>query len=162
MFLFSLPVLLEEMKRNAPDLLAFTDAVAADWGTDAFDATLRKQFRNIRRISIDYAIMEHASSIIVKDASFDWDDIGNWTALRNHLEPDERDNVSSGSNLLLDCTNCIAYTEKDAGVLAGIDLKDMILIKTADAVLVAPVSSAPKIKTLLAKFGDREGFGKYL
>lgn len=162
MFVFPLPVLLAEMERNAPDLLAFAEAVAAAWGTDAFDATLCEQFRNIRKISIDYALMEHASAIIVKDASFDWDDIGNWTALRNHLEPDERDNVSSGSNLLLDCTNCIAYTEKGAGVLAGIDLKDMILIKTADAVLVAPVSSAPKIKTLLAKFGDREGFGKYL
>jgi len=162
MFVFPLKTIRREMQRNAPDLLSLSDRIAEVWGTPEFDSVLRSEYEAAHKISIDYAIMEHAEKIVVKDAAFDWDDIGSWTALRNHLSPDANGNVSSSDSMLLDCKDCIVFSEDRGTIVAGIDLKDMIVVKTDDAVLVCPVKSAPKIKSLLAALSGDTRFRKYL
>lgn len=131
-------------------------------GTNHFSDTLKEEFEKIRKISIDYAVMEHASNIMMLEASFDWDDIGNWPALKNHFQLDENRNVQTASSYLLDCKDCIVFTDDSTQLLAGIDLEGLMLIKTKDALLVAPSKSASKIKTLLATLSTQERFQKYL
>ncbi|MBQ7209093.1 MAG: mannose-1-phosphate guanylyltransferase [Lentisphaeria bacterium] len=162
MFVFPLKTLRDEMALQAPDLLAFSDRIAAAWGTPAFEATLAAGYADIRKISVDYAIMEHAGRVILRDASFGWDDIGSWTALRKFLPQDENGNAASGETLLLDSRDCIVFSEGGPGVVAGIDLEDMIIVRTADAVLVCPARSTGKIKELLARLAAEERFGRYL
>ena len=106
--------------------------------------------------------MEHASDIMMLEASFDWDDIGNWPALKNHFQLDENNNVQNASSCLLDCKDCIVFTDDSTQLLAGIDLNGLMLIKTKDALLVAPAKSASKIKVLLATLSAQERFQKYL
>ena len=162
MFVFPLRTIRKEMGKNAPDLLALSDKIAAAWGTPDFEPTLKREYESVRKISLDYAIMEHAEKIIVREASFDWDDIGNWTALRKHFPADENGNVTSASVNLLDCRNCIVFSEDQSAMIAGIDLEDMILIRTADAVLACPVKSVSKIKSLLSSLPGKTDFEKYL
>ena len=162
MFAFPLRTIRKEMGKNAPDLLSLSDEIAATWGTPDFEQTLEREYGAVRKISLDYAIMEHAEKIIVREASFDWDDIGNWTALRKHFPADENGNVTSKTVKLLDCRNCIVFSEDRSSMIAGIDLDDMVLIKTADAVLACPVKSVSKIKKLLASFSDNSEFEKFL
>lgn len=162
MFVFPLKTIRREMQRLVPDLLALSDRIAQAWGGPEFEPVLRSGYESARRISIDYAIMEHAEKVIVKDATFDWDDIGSWAALRNHFPSDGSGNIASSESLLLDCRDCIVFSEDRDSILAGIDLEDMIVVKTADAVLVCPVKSAGKIKTLLNALSKDARFRKYL
>ena len=162
MFVFPLKTLRREMARQTPDLLAFSDRIAAVWGTPAFGETLVAEYAQLRKISIDYAVMEHAEKVILRDASFGWDDIGSWTALRKFLPKDANGNVASGETLLLDSRDCIVFSEGGPAVVAGIDLEDMIVVRTQDAVLVCPARSAGKIKELLARLASEERFDRYL
>ena len=162
MFVFPLKTIRKEMQKSAPDLLELSDRIAAAWGRAEFSSVLATEYAAVRKISIDYAIMEHAEKVIVKDATFDWDDIGNWTALRNHFPADENGNVLPSSAVLLDCRNCIVFSEDRSSVIAGVDLENMILIKTKDAVLVCPEKSTARIKALLAKFSGAPRLEKYL
>ena len=162
MFVFPLKTIRREMRKSAPDLLAMSDRIAMAWGRPDFGEVLVSEYGSVRKISIDYAIMEHAERIIVKDASFDWDDIGNWAALRNHFPADANGNILSPSSLLQNCRNCIVFSEDRNSVVAGIDLENIVLIRTGDAVLACPVKSAAKIKSLLASFSENPQFRKYL
>ena len=63
----------------------------------SFSEVLCRAYENVPKISIDYAVMEKAANIFVIPASFDWDDIGNWTALRNHIEPSGENNIVQGN-----------------------------------------------------------------
>lgn len=162
MFVFPLNALSREMSRQAPDMLSLADHIFEVWGKPEFDQVFEQEYQTIRKISLDYAIMEHASSIIVREASFDWDDVGNWVSLRNHLPLDQDGNIMSGKVCLLDSRNCIIYSEDKETVIAGIDLEDMVLIKTADAILTAPVKSLGKMKAFLHKASEQGDFSKYL
>ena len=161
-FVFPIRTIRKEMAKNAPDLLKLSDRIAEVWGTPDFEPVLQQEYAAVRKISVDYAIMEHAEKVIVKDASFVWDDIGNWTALRNHFPADGNGNVVSSSVKLLDCRNCIVFSEDQSSIIAGIDLENIVLIKTADAVLACPVKSISKIKSLLAALPGEPRFEKYL
>lgn len=162
MFIFPLKGLCQELQKQALDLYSLSDQIANAWGHAEFDDVLKKEFEKIRKISIDYAIMEHASDIMMLEASFQWDDIGNWPALKNHFTLDADNNVLNASSCLLDCKNCIVFTDDSSQLLAGIDLDGLMLIKTKDALLVAPAKSASKIKLLLATLSAQERFQKYL
>ena len=161
-FLFPLRTLRRELKEHAPELLALSAAVTDAWGTEQFPAVLEREFRAVPKISIDYAIMEHASAILLREASFAWDDVGNWASLRNHFPADADGNVGNGSALLLDCRNCIVFTDTPDQMIAGIDLDNMVVVKTKDALLVSPSASVAKLKRLLSEASGSEAFGKFL
>ncbi len=162
MFVFSVKTILEEMRIQAPDLHSFAEDAALHWQTEKFSAKRQEDFGRLRRISFDYAIMEHASGILVLEAGFDWDDIGNWTSLRNHYEADGDNNVVHASAELLDCKDCIVFSGDADRLIAGIDLRETVIIQTPDVTLVAPVSSTQKIKQLLEKLSAKKEKQKYL
>jgi len=162
MFVFPLRTLRNEMKRQTPELLAFADRAAAVRDGDAFAEFLDAEYGKLPKISVDYAIMEHAQNVIVRDASFGWDDIGSWTALRKILPKDENGNVTSGETVLLDSRNCVVFSEGDGSLVAGIDLEDMIVVRTADAVFVCPVRSSGRIKELMAEISAQKRLEKFL
>ena len=162
MFVFSVKTILEEMRIQAPDLHSFAEDAALHWQTEKFSAKRQEDFGRLRKISFDYAIMEHASGILVLEAGFDWDDIGNWTSLRNHYEADGDNNVVHASAELLDCKDCIVFSGDADRLIAGIDLRETVIIQTPDVTLVAPVSSTQKIKQLLEKLSAKKEKQKYL
>lgn len=162
MFVFSVKTILEEMRIQTPDLHAFAEDAARHWQTERFSAKRQEDFGRLHRISFDYAIMEHASGILVLEAGFDWDDIGNWTSLRNHYKADSDNNVIHASAELLDCKDCIVFSEDADRLIAGIDLRETVIIQTPDVTLVAPASSTQKIKLLLKELSAKKEKRKYL
>jgi len=161
-FLFTLNTIIREFTNHAKDMACLLNQTAESFLTEHFEDTLNKMFSDIRKISFDYAVMEHTKHVLTKDAAFDWDDVGNWTALRNYRNKDSGNNIVSGPVSLLDCENCIVYVDGQDQLIAGIDLKDMVIVKTPDAILITPSSSTPKIKTLLKQISVRDGGEKYL
>ena len=162
MFIWKLETLLGIMREFAPDLAILSDRISNLQDQADFDRTLRELYENCRKISIDYAIMEKAPNIVVHEASFDWDDIGNWNSLRNHFEPDSLNNIAVGKFESVGAQNCIAFSNDPDHLTCAIDTDDLVIIHTADVTLVCRQNSTEKIKTLLKQLREKKEMKGYL
>ena len=117
---------------------------------------LAKEYPGIKKISIDYALMEKAQNVIVADGAFEWDDLGAWNALARHLKPDAEGNCAVADFIHVDAARNLIYDArtKNRTPIAVVGLRDSILVQTDDAVLLAHKSQAQKIKELVKKLGE--------
>ncbi|MFM1769325.1 MAG: hypothetical protein RJA22_1854 [Verrucomicrobiota bacterium] len=115
--------------------------------------TLAREYPEVRKISIDFALMEHAQNVVVAAGDFDWDDLGAWTALPRHLKADAEGNCAVGDFIHVDAARNVIYDarRKTRTPIAVVGLKDSIIVMADDATLVAHKSQAQKIKELVAK-----------
>jgi mannose-1-phosphate guanylyltransferase len=144
-FIWSVNSILTEFNRYAPDLGTF---VAAVRNTPNPKSVLAERFRHLRKTSIDYAIMEKASRVVVKPATFDWDDVGSWTSLSKYLEQLPGDNAANCPVTLQGATNNIVYSESKTHV-ALLGVSDLVVVQTSDAILVCHRHEVEKIKGLV-------------
>src|SRR6195256_1478497 len=147
MFVWSVPTVLREFNRHAPELADFISQLRAP---ENFEKALRDRFSKLPRISFDYAIMEKADRVLVVEASFDWDDIGSWRAVANYFEKDKQGNAANCAITALDSSNNIVF-EEDGTTIALLGVHDLIVVRTADALLVCDRHEADKIKDLIGK-----------
>ena len=143
MFVWSADRFLHEVDRSAPELAAFV----RDFPKGDPARYLAKRFPGLPKISVDYAVLEKASSVATVVADFDWDDVGAWTALPTHHAADAHGNVSRGSVVSVGTTNTIAVSNGRVIALCG--LRDLVVVETHDAVLVCHRDSVQDIKKLL-------------
>jgi mannose-1-phosphate guanylyltransferase len=146
MFLFRPDVMLEEIRAHAPDLAAQVAAVP-DPSDPGVDAALDRYYAAANSISIDYAVMERTRHALVARASFEWDDLGSWATLARPGSEDENGNVARGDVLLHDSTGVIAFS--DGGLVAGVGLRDLIIVRTGDVTLVCPRDRAQDVRALV-------------
>jgi mannose-1-phosphate guanylyltransferase len=117
---------------------------------------LAKEYPVIKKISIDYALMEHAQNVIVADGALEWDDLGAWPALARHLKADPEGNCAVADFIHVDAARNIIYDArtKNKTPITVVGLRDSILVQTDDAVLLAHKSQAQKVKELVRKLGE--------
>ncbi|MEO6244625.1 MAG: sugar phosphate nucleotidyltransferase [Opitutaceae bacterium] len=145
MFFWRVDTFLTEADRNAPELARFI----RDFPTGDFSGYLAQQFPGLPKISVDYAIMEKARSVETLLAEFDWDDVGLWTALPKHLKNDSAGNASRGHVVVNDAANNIAVSSGRTIALCGV--KDLVVVETADAVLVCHRDAVQDIKKIVTQ-----------
>ncbi len=105
-------------------------------------------YPGLTKISVDYAVMEKAANVVVFEAAFDWDDVGEWPALVRHAGADAAGNVTRGDVALHDARDNIVITE--AGhLVALLGVQDLVVVHTPDATLVCPKTRAQDLKKLL-------------
>ncbi|PID72879.1 MAG: mannose-1-phosphate guanylyltransferase/mannose-6-phosphate isomerase, partial [Desulfobacterales bacterium] len=100
-------------------------------------------------VSFDYAIMEKTSMAAVVTADFGWSDIGSWEALWDVSPKDDSGNVTVGDVILEDTSNCFVKAEKK--LVASVGMEDTLVVETADAVLVAPLSRSQDVKKIVSR-----------
>ena len=142
MFVWQAAAFLREAEVNAPPLAAFIREFPA--GDPA--AYLAARFPLLPKISVDYAIMEKAAKVATLVADFDWDDVGLWTALPKHLATDARGNSVRGQVMVTGASGNIAVSNGRVIALCGV--KDLVVVETADAVLVCHRDAVQDIKKL--------------
>src|SRR5881296_1331616 len=147
MFVWSVPTVLREFNRHAPELADFISQLRAP---ENFEIALRERFSKLPRISFDYAIMEKADRVLVVEASFDWDDIGSWRAVARYFKSDPEGNAANCPIAALNSTNNIIFDEEDT-TIALLGVHNLIVVRTGDAVLVCHRHQAEKIKDLIGK-----------
>ena len=165
MFVFPLSTLHAEFAIHAPQLLTLAENIAAAFGTPDFEKILAAEFNAAEKISIDYALMEKSSNIMLRKAAFDWEDVGNWSAIKKYLTADECNNAANGKTVMLDCRNSMIFCDPEADddqLVAAIGLSETTVIKTADAILIAPNGELGKLRQLLAELRKEEKFLKHL
>jgi mannose-1-phosphate guanylyltransferase / mannose-6-phosphate isomerase len=152
MFCFKAGILLEELRRYAPEVL---DASMACWDelrkTQGADASMfeipAEGFLKVPDISIDYAVMEHSDKVVVVPADFDWNDIGSWTALRDLREADENNNRADGDVIFVETSNTFVQPAERLVATVGVD--NLMIIDTPDALLVAHANKAQEVKQVV-------------
>lgn len=143
MFFWRVGNFLAEADRHAPELARFV----REFPGGDFSAYLAQRFPALPKISVDYAIMEKARAVETLLAQFDWDDVGLWTALPKHLHVDGDGNASRGSVFVAGAGNNIAVSNGRAIALCGV--KDLVVVETADAVLVCHRDAVQDIKKIV-------------
>ena len=146
MFLWKVQTFVEECAEQQPELAAFISGFPADGRADAVAEYLARVFPELPKVSVDYAIMENARSVVAAKAEFDWDDVGSWTALPKHLGKNAQDNTFQGSVVQVGAENNIVVAQGRTVALCGV--KDLVVVETADAILVCHRDSVEHIKKL--------------
>src|SRR3954469_22528053 len=147
MFVWSVPTILREFNRHAPDLADFISRLRSP---KDFEKVLKASFSKLPRVSFDYAIMEKADRVLVVEASFDWDDVGSWSAVAKYFKADEHSNAASGAVTAVDSTNNIVF-DQTGTTIALLGVHNLIVVRTGDALLVCHRHQAERIKDLIGK-----------
>lgn len=162
MFVWSVPAVTEALRKLAPDLYDGLQPVRTAVAKGrALAAALKKTYPDLRKISVDYAILEKSDNVVMLPASFDWDDVGAWPAISRHHKKDALGNVRRGRVVIEQGANNIVFSEDDH-LVAALGLDDFIVVHTADATLVAPKARAQDIKALLKQIESAKDGARWL
>ncbi len=167
MFVWKASTFLDCLRRYQPDVFPGLSRLADAWGTPRLSSLIAEVYPTLKKISVDYAVMEPASrDPLVKVAAvpmqLSWLDIGSWPAFAGTIAADARGNaVSAETSALLDTNGTLVASSDPHHLLAAIGCQDMIIVHTPDATLVCRKDSAEDIKKLHALIAERFG-GKYL
>lgn len=154
MFCFAVGTMVGLMERHCPDILAACGASLADARPVAvasgskveLDATL---FSQVPKNSIDYAVLEKAADVAVVGCDIGWSDIGSWNAVADLAPPDAAGNRTVGEAMLVGAEN--SYVHAGERLVGAVGVKDLIIVESADAVLVAHKDRAQEVKQLVAE-----------
>ncbi len=145
MFIWTLPAIFSELTRHCPALADFVSEVR---NSKDFATTVQKQFSKLPKLSIDYALMERASRVLNIEATFDWDDVGNWSSVGRYLTKDDDGNQFNCALSHHDAANNIVFTQTGQHV-ALLGVQDLIVVASKDGLLVASRAEAESIKKLV-------------
>ncbi len=148
MFVFRADVLLDELRRHEPGLVEACEATLAASTRDLDFVRLdAAAFENAKSISIDYAVMERTDKAAVVACDIGWSDVGAWSALWSLQTRDANGNVFQGDVLIHDSRDSFVRNEKGLTALVGV--KDLVVVVTEDAVLVADKHRAQDVKMIV-------------
>lgn len=146
MFIWSAKTMREAFRTHAPDIAPLIDTVA---GSPDIAAAVRQSYPDLRAISIDFAVMEHAKRILVAESRFFWDDVGSWTAVEHHFPQDTEENTVLGKVHLSAVSNTVAVNSTDDHRVVVAGLNDIVVVHTSDATLVCSKSELANMKALV-------------
>lgn len=152
MFIWKASTILEKFEKLVPDIYADLMKIGDAIGTENEAEVINAVYPEIRKISVDYAIMEPAAAagdVLVVPGDFGWSDVGSWDMMNVLHESDENGNVVMGDALLLDT--------KDSVICAGnrmvttLGLENMVVVETADSVMVCRKDRVQDIRLIVAE-----------
>ncbi|HET9782602.1 MAG TPA: sugar phosphate nucleotidyltransferase [Candidatus Dormibacteraeota bacterium] len=145
-FAWRVDVFLAELGEHAPRHLAgLRKVMDARRAGDETAATAL--YRRLPNEVVDRSVLEKTEHLLLVPATFDWADIGNWAELGDRVRADAHGNSVEGEAVLVDTTDSLVFG--DRRLVAGIGLKDMIIVDTEDALLVVPRSRAQDVRKVV-------------
>ena len=161
MFVFRVSDMLAELKRHLPELHEGLARITAAAGDAQCAAVIEDVYATAPKISIDYAVMEKAGNVAVAHGTFQWDDVGSWVAVSAHWPQDAHTNATRGTVVAIDSANCVVGSDSD-GVIGLIGVRDLVVVRTGDAVLVCPKDRAQDVKKLVQELRANPSLAGYV
>jgi mannose-1-phosphate guanylyltransferase / mannose-6-phosphate isomerase len=150
-FLFRAATMLGEIERFEPAMAEAAKAAVAGITRDLdFLRLAADSFARAPKKSIDYAVMERTKLAAVMPADMGWSDVGSWSTVWDVLDHDAAGNATDGPVVILDSRNSLVRAEESM-LTTVVGLDDVIVISTADAVLVASRAKAEEVKSLVSR-----------
>jgi mannose-1-phosphate guanylyltransferase len=150
MFCFKVKTFMSELNIYRPELFSACQIELKQNG-NIFRID-RDEMLNIPSDSIDFAVMEQSKIVKVIPSSLGWSDVGSFDSLYNELEKDENGNTKSDNLISLGSKNNLIKTKNK--LVTTIDVEDLIIVDTTDALLIAKRGSSQKVKEIVAKVKD--------
>ena len=115
----------------------------------------RRLYSRLRKISIDYAVMEKASDVYIVPTDLGWSDVGSWAAFYELRKKDQEGNVRPPASLMLDARGNLILSPRK--FVAAVGVEGLAVIETEDALLVCPLAQAQSVGQAVAQLA-RRGF----
>lgn len=147
MFIWKASTIIKHFKELLPDIYNDLMTIADAMGTNEEYEVIEKVYPNIRKISIDYGIMEKSNDVLVVSGEFGWNDVGSWDMMNVLHDEDSNGNISVGDVLNIDTNNTIAYSNGKLIATVGVD--NLIIVQTDDAILVCNRNKAQDVKKVV-------------
>ena len=118
-------------------------------------------YPKLEKISVDYAIIEKASNVVMFESLFDWDDVGEWSAVERHHKLDAQGNCVRGLATVLDGQNNIISNRNPNHVVTLLGVTDLIVVHTEDATLVCRKDQSQSVKKLVQVLANNQETNKF-
>jgi mannose-1-phosphate guanylyltransferase len=159
-FVWRAATILEALRQRQPRLYSAVQRIAQAWPTPERQAVLQHEYAALDKISIDFAVMEHAPEVLVVQAPYRWDDVGSWLALERMHPQDADNNTILATHCGLKTKGCVIVA--DAGKLVTtIGVENLLIIQDGDATLVADRRDEGTVKQLVELL-QKNGLENYL
>lgn len=150
MFIWKASTILEKFKALIPDIYADLEKIGNAMGTAEEKAVIEAVYPNIRKISVDYAIMEPsaaAGDVLVVAGEFGWNDVGSWDMMGVLHDADDNGNICLGDTLAIDTTGTLLYSSSK--LVTAVGVQDLVIVETADAIMVCHKDKAQDVKAIV-------------
>jgi mannose-1-phosphate guanylyltransferase len=156
MFCFTAGAILDSLEKHASDV---HDAATACWKSMTEKGSIdhgmleipEAEFSQVPNISLDYAVMERASNVVVVPGTFGWSDIGSWDAVSQLVQPDDDNNRAIGEVIFVSSRN--TFVQSEDRLVAAVGTDNLLIIDTPDALLVANPANAQDVKQVVGLTG---------
>jgi len=150
MFCFKAGVFLEELQKYSPEIFEACETALLNAAADENMIRItHEDMINIPEDSIDYAVMEKSNRVKVVASDIDWSDVGSFDALYDELPKDEDGNTTNSNHVSIDSKNNLIYGSSRK--IATVDVEDLIIVDTGDALLISQKGSSQKVKQVVAE-----------
>ncbi len=149
MFIFKVSTFLEAIEEHLPELYAALMSIRKAIGKPEYQTVLQNVYKQIKKISIDYGVMEKARNVYMVEGNFDWNDLGSWEEVYSLAKKDANGNFLSGDVITIDTTN--SYIDIDEGVLGIIGLDNIVVVRSKGSVLICARDRVEEVKKVVEK-----------
>ncbi len=156
MFVWGADTILKELENHIPSLynavkgISFNDDV---WELSDLEKQIREIYQEVPSISIDYAVMEKSTNVLMLPVEMGWSDVGSWSALPEVVEPDSLGTVciNAAGHIAVDSADCLIYA--DGRMVATVGVHNMVIVSTPDAILVCHRDRCQDVKKVVEQLG---------
>lgn len=163
MFVWRASAVMAAIEAFAPQNHAKLAALGDAWGTAKYPAKLAQVYPTLKKVSVDFAIMEPASTderftVAALPMPLRWLDVGSWPSYMQTLDTDDSGNAAAGCKAVLqDTRGTLVASDDPEHLITTIGCEDLVIIHTAKATLVCPKDQAEQIKALHQRVGEEVG-----
>jgi mannose-1-phosphate guanylyltransferase len=158
-FVWKAATVLKALHEQCPAIHDAVQRIAEAWNTPRRAEVLEREYPSLEKISIDYAVMEHAQLLVVQ-APYRWDDVGSWLALERMHPQDAHNNTVLATHCGLSTHNCVIVADPDR-LVTTIGVSDLLIIQDGNATLIADRRDEGTVKQLVDEL-KKKGLGQYL
>ncbi|UCE59662.1 MAG: mannose-1-phosphate guanylyltransferase [Phycisphaerales bacterium] len=157
MFAWRASAILSELEKNLPQCYGPICEIADAWDTGKRDQKLTSIYPELTKISIDYAVMEHAKHVLVVEMACDWIDVGSWPAMASVIQADADGNVSTCPRVTHRDSRTSIVVSEDDHLIATMGVDDLVVVRSPDATLVCRRDRTDDLKALVEEVRQKYG-----
>jgi mannose-1-phosphate guanylyltransferase len=163
MFVWRVSTILDCVRRYEPATFSGLEKIAGSWGSPSAQETLAKAYPGLRKISVDFGVMERAShdpgvKVAALPMDLTWTDIGSWPGFAGIFPADGQGNtLAADKSLLSDTKGTLVVSSDPDHLVAALGCDDLIIVHTPDATLVCRKDRAEEVKKLQAEAAKKFG-----
>ena len=159
-FVWKIEEILAAFKKYLPAGFKYLSQIEKESGRPNKQKSILEIYRRIKKVSIDYGIMEKAENVWVVEGKFSWEDVGSWAAWSGIQKKGASGNVLIGEVIPIKVKNSIIWSDKQLVAALGID--NLIIVVEKDAVLVCRKENSQEIKKITARIRQKKKWQKYI